>query len=153
MTHTYIDHIKLKLRYSEKATKFWKNLPLLFDISKVISKKVWTFFQILWSSQNGGTLSISELYENQIWLQREVFGLFFLSRKSTTAAHNLKPIVLENWIGIFSLHNKAQLLLLDQRLRFKKISCNTVSLPYFLMQIPRRYWLHWATFADLKFHG
>ena len=151
MTHTYIDHIQLKLRYSEKATKFWKNLPLLFDISKVISKKVWTFFQILWSSQNGGTLSISELYENQIWLQS--FWFIFFIWKINYGGAQPKTIVLENWIGIFSLHNKAQLLLLDQRLRFKKISCNTVSLPYFLMQIPRRYWLHWATFADLKFHG
>ena len=41
----------IKFIYSEKATKFWENLPLCFDI-EVISKKVGDFFQILWPSHN-----------------------------------------------------------------------------------------------------
>ena len=38
----------VKLRYSEKGTKFEKNLPLTcFDVYSVTSKKVGDFFQIV----------------------------------------------------------------------------------------------------------
>ena len=53
----------LKSSFSEKATKIWKNLPLvlmLLSKTAVLSKRMGDFFQILWSSHNfnfkfGGT--------------------------------------------------------------------------------------------------
>jgi hypothetical protein len=42
----------LKFRYSEKATKIWKNLALCFDIIMQFQKKVGDFLKILWPSYN-----------------------------------------------------------------------------------------------------
>jgi hypothetical protein len=45
----------LKFRYSEKATKVKKNLPLCFDVAKYFQNKVRGFFKYF------GLLTISEL--------------------------------------------------------------------------------------------
>ena len=42
---------KLKFRFFEKATNFWKNAHL-FDVIEKTSKTSRRFFQILWLSQN-----------------------------------------------------------------------------------------------------
>ena len=51
-------NIWLKLRYSEKATQFWKNFPNFFDVTKyVMWNKLGDLFQISRHSQNSWTLS------------------------------------------------------------------------------------------------
>ena len=47
---------KLKFRFSEKATNFWKNAHL-FDVIEKTSKTSRRFFQILWPSHNILTLT------------------------------------------------------------------------------------------------
>ena len=50
----------VKFSFSEKATKNWKNLPLVWRYwvkTAVLSKQVGDFFQILWPSHNVLTLT------------------------------------------------------------------------------------------------
>ena len=61
---TTLAMFRLKFIYSEKATKFLRNLHLTFDYSTSIlqyiqSKVRWRFRKILWPSQNIRTLRIS----------------------------------------------------------------------------------------------
>ena len=54
-----IIHLILKFRFSEKATKIWRNLPLGFDIMWVKVKTQWgNFFQIMWPPHNILTLQV-----------------------------------------------------------------------------------------------
>ena len=57
----------MKLRFSERATKFEKSsLSLVFDVYLVISKTFGTFIQILCPSQNTLTISPTKIINKDI---------------------------------------------------------------------------------------
>ena len=60
-----VRHKILKFIYFEKATKIWRNLQIVFEITE--SKKVYGFFVIFfWSSQNIWTLQ-DDLFAHQFF--------------------------------------------------------------------------------------
>ena len=60
----------LKFSFSEKATKIWKNLPLVLMLlsTTFLSKQVGDFFQILWPSHNIWTLHKSRHLKQKYFL-------------------------------------------------------------------------------------
>ena len=58
----------LKFSFSEKATKIWKNIPLVLTLlskKKVLSKQVGDFFPILWPSHN--VLTLMDIENRSSW--------------------------------------------------------------------------------------
>ena len=59
-TITVLMYLRLKSSFSEKATKIWKNLPLVLTLlskNSCVVKTSGIFFQILWPSHNISTLT------------------------------------------------------------------------------------------------
>ena len=67
----------LKSKFSEKATKIWKNLPLVLTFTQWKSNQVGDFFQILWPSDNVLTLNLIQCYYYYFLIKLQINFLQF----------------------------------------------------------------------------
>ena len=62
-------HFYIKLIFSEKATKNWRNLHRRFDTYYITSNRRWRFRQSLWPSLKTWTLQESKFQTEHLWQQ------------------------------------------------------------------------------------